>query len=78
MWSLLLAARTEGLGGVMTTMPVRREDDVRALFGIPATVAVAGLVVLGRPVAVPRRLRRAPVGSFAWVDRFEGTPVAGP
>ena len=59
-WSLLLAARAEGLGGVMTTMPVRREDDVRALFGIPATVAVASLVVLGRPVAAPRRLRRAP------------------
>jgi nitroreductase len=77
-WSLLLAARTEGLGGVMTTMPVRQEDGVRALFGIPATVAVAGLVVLGRPVMVPRRLRRAPVGSFAWVDRFEGTPVAEP
>jgi len=77
-WSLLLAARTEGLGGVMTTMPVRREDDVRALFGIPATVAVAGLVALGRPVTVPRRLRRAPVGSFAWIDRFEGTPIAEP
>jgi nitroreductase len=77
-WSLLLAARTEGLSGVMTTMPVRREDDVRALFGIPATVAVAGLVALGRPVTVPRRLRRAPVGSFAWIDRFEGTPIAEP
>ncbi len=62
----------------MTTMPVRREDDVRALFGIPDTVAVAALVVLGRPVTAPRRLRRAPVGSFAWVDRFGGTPVAGP
>ena len=33
----------------MTTMPVRREDDVRALFGIPDTVAVASLVVLGPP-----------------------------
>ncbi len=75
-WSLLLAARTEGLGGVMTTMPVRREDDVRALFGIPDTVALASLVVLGRPVAVPRRLKRAPVSSFAWVDRYEGEPLA--
>ena len=74
-WSLLLAARTEGLAGVMTTMPVRREDEVRALFDIPDTVAVASLVVLGRPVATPRRLRRAPVGSFSWVDRYEGTPL---
>ena len=51
---------------------------MRALFGIPATVAVASLVVLGRPVAAPRRLRRDPVSSFAWVDRFGGAPVTGP
>ena len=76
-WSVLLAARAEGLAGVMTTMPVRREDEVRALFAIPETVAVASLVVLGRPLATPRRLRRAPVGSFAWVDRYEGTPLGG-
>jgi nitroreductase len=77
-WSLLLAARAEGLGGVTTTMPIRREDDVRALFGIPPTVAVASLVVLGRPVTAPRRLRRAPVSSFAWIDRFGGRPVTDP
>jgi len=76
-WSLLLAARTEGRGGVLTTMPVRREEDVRALFGIPDTVAVASLVVLGRPVSVPRRLKRAPVESFCWVDRYAGAPLAG-
>jgi hypothetical protein len=56
-------------------MPVRREDGLRALFGIPDTVAVAALVALGRPVTVPRRLTRAPVSSFAWVDRFGGAPV---
>jgi nitroreductase len=71
-WSLLLAARSEGLGGVMTTMPVRREDNIRTLFSIPPTVAVAALVVLGRPVATPRRLKRASVGSFARIDSFEG------
>jgi nitroreductase len=74
-WSLLLAARSEGLGGVMTTMPVRREDGVRALFGIPDTVAVASLVVLGRPLAAPRRLKRDAVSTFAWVDRYEGDPL---
>jgi nitroreductase len=74
-WSLLLAARSEGLAGVMTTMPVRRESDVRAAFGIPDTVAVASLVVLGRPVATPRRLKRAPVSSFAWLDGYRGVPL---
>jgi nitroreductase len=76
-WSVLLAARTEGLGGVMTTVAIRRENDVRALFDIPETVVAAALVVLGHPVATPRRLRRAPVSSFAWIDRYGGTPLGG-
>jgi nitroreductase len=71
-WSLLLASRTEGLGGVMTTMPVRREDDVRALFAIPDTCAVAALVVLGRPIAQAKKLKRTPVSDFTWVDGYEG------
>ncbi len=74
-WSVLLAARAEGLSGVVTTMPVRREPEVRALFGFPDSVAMASLVVLGRPVTAPRRLRRAPVDSFTWVDHFEGPPL---
>ena len=58
-WSLLLAARTEGLGGVMTTMPCDARTTSRALRH-PDTVAVASLVVLGHPLAAPlRRLRRA-------------------
>jgi nitroreductase len=77
-WSLLLSARSEGLAGVMTTMPVRREADVRALFSIPETVAVAALVVLGRPVTAPRKLKRAAVSSFAWVDTYEGSEFSGP
>jgi nitroreductase len=76
-WNLLLAARAEGLGGVITTMPVRREDDVRQLFSIPESCAVAALIVLGRPVAAARRLRRQPVEEFAWVDRYQGRAFDG-
>jgi nitroreductase len=75
-WSLLLTARSEGLAGVMTTMAVRREEDVRALFDIPETCAVAALVVLGRPVAPPRQLRRRPVEEFTWVDRYGGSSLS--
>jgi nitroreductase len=71
-WSLLLAARAEGLGGVTTTVAIRREAEVKALFDVPESVAVAALVVLGRPVTQPKKLTRAPVSSFTWVDRFEG------
>ena len=73
-WSLLLAARTEGLGGVMTTMPVRREADVKALFDIPDTCAVATLVVLGKPTSRGGSLRLEP-GDFApGRTRHEGPP----
>jgi nitroreductase len=74
-WSLLLAARTEGLAGVITTMVVRREAEVRALFGVPDHFAVAALVALGRPVHQPRRLTRRTVDEFATIDRIDGPPV---
>jgi len=75
-WSVLLAARDEGLGGVLTTMVVRDEDAVRSLLGVPPEFAVAGVIALGRPVHQPHRLRREPVESFTTVDRYDGEPFA--
>ena len=71
-WSILLAARAEGLAGVMTTMVVRDEASVKELLGVPEPVSVAGVLALGHPVHQPTRLRREPVESFATVDRFDG------
>jgi nitroreductase len=76
-WSLLLAARAEGLAGVMTTMVVREEEAVKELLGVPDGVSVVGLLALGEPVSQPTRLRRGPVESFATVDRFDGPPLRG-
>ncbi len=75
-WSMLLAARAEGLGGVLTTMLVRREDEVQRLLGAPRSWAVAAVVALGYPAAPPARLRRRPVAAFATVDRIGGPPLA--
>ena len=77
-WSILLAARDEGLAGVMTTMVVREESAVRALLGVPETFSVVGLLALGVPVVQPTKLRRGPVEAFATVDRFDGAPLTGP
>ena len=74
-WSILLAARTEGLAGVMTTVATRHEAEVRPLLGLPDHFAVAGIVALGFPVHQPTKLRRRPVGDFATVDRFDGPPL---
>jgi nitroreductase len=71
-WNVLLAARAEGLGGVMTTMPIRQEPAVRELFGAPDHYAVAAVLALGHPVHQPSRLKRAAVDSFTTVDRVDG------
>ena len=74
-WSLLLAAREEGLGGVITTMPVYREPEVKALLGVPDEFAVAALIALGKPRHQPTKLTRKPVDDFATVDTFGGPPL---
>jgi nitroreductase len=75
-WSILLAARGEGLGGVITTIAIREEPQVKALLGAPDPLALAAVIALGYPVRQPRRLRRQPVSSFATVDSIDG-PVFG-
>ena len=75
-WSILLAARAEGLGGVLTTMLVRQEDEVKRLLGAPEQWALAAVLALGHPVDAARRLRRRPVSDFATVDGVDGPPLA--
>ena len=78
-WSMLLAARAEGLAGVMTTMVVRREAEVRAVFAIPDHVAVAALVALGHPVRQPTRLTPPSASrSSPPSTRSTGPPWRGP
>jgi nitroreductase len=74
-WSILLAARAEGLGGVITTMATRRESEVHAALRVPECFALAAVLALGRPTHQPTRLRREPVSSFASVDTFDGRPL---
>ena len=76
-WSLLLAARDEGLGGVITTMATRREPEVKALLGAGDELALAAVIALGHPARQARRLTRTPVDGFATVDRIDGDPFTG-
>lgn len=75
-WNVLLAAREEGLGGVVTTMAIGREAEVKTLLDAPDELALAAVVCLGRPVHQPRKLTREPVESFTTVDRVTG-PALG-
>ncbi|WP_029114160.1 nitroreductase family protein [Mycobacterium sp. URHB0044] len=74
-WNVLLAARNEGFGGVLTTMVVASEPGVRELLGIPAESAVAAMVPLGKPVHQVKKLTRRPVEEFATRERFDGAPL---
>jgi nitroreductase len=76
-WSILLAAREEGLGGVITTIAIREEPQVKSLLGAPDPLALAAVIALGYPVRQPRRLSRAPVSSFATVDSIYGPAFGG-
>jgi nitroreductase len=73
-WNILLAARAEGYGGVITTMAVPQEEAVRDLLGVPEGYALAAVVPLGRPVHQPTRLRRRPVADFVTTETYDGAP----
>ena len=70
-WSLLLAARSRGLGGVMTTMAAGNEAEVQQLLGFPPHVAVAAVLPIGRPVKQLTKLTRAPVSDILRHERWE-------
>jgi nitroreductase len=70
--NILLAARNEGLGTLLATLVCRQEVELRAIFKIPETHAVACAVAMGRPRKVVTRLSRRPVEAFASRDTFDG------
>ena len=71
-WSILLAARSRGLGGVMTTFLSRVEPQAAPLLGLPPHHALAATIFLGVPEHQATKLRRGDVSGFATVDRFDG------
>ena len=73
--NILLAARAEGLGGVITTMHVRIEPEVKNLLAIPDHFALAAVIVIGHPEQTISKLRRGAVDSFTTVDRFTGSAL---
>lgn len=74
-WNILLAARHEGLGGTLTTMPIAGEPKLQRLLGIPRHVAIAAVIPLGYPVRQLTKLRRKPVEEITSLERWDGNPL---
>jgi nitroreductase len=77
-WNILLSARNEGLGGVLTTYLAGQEPEVQKVLGIPSHHAVAAMVPLGVPVKQLTKLRRAEVSEFTTIDSFDGSTFESP
>ena len=77
-WSILLAARERGLGGVMTTMATRNEPEVLELFRVPQSHALAAVLALGYPKSSARRLTRRAVHEFTTREVFDGGEFTRP
>jgi nitroreductase len=73
-WSILLSARNEGYGGVLTTMAVAEEPAVKELLDIPDDYAIAAILPIGKPVKQVSKLTRKPVNELATRERFDGEP----
>ena len=69
--NLLLAARALGYGGVMTMWHAAAEDELRQVLGIPADVAIAAAIALGRPEGRHGPVRRRPLPELVYEDRWE-------
>ena len=69
--NVLLGLRAEGLGAAFTTLIVPAEPELRELLAIPAGVAVAGHISVGRRADPwPAALSREPQSSFVFGERF--------
>jgi len=75
-WSLLLAANAEGLGGTLTTFCVGGEPEIRGLLGIPEHFAIAAVVPIGVPAKRLTQLKRRPTAELATRERFDGEAFA--
>ena len=73
-WSVVLAARSRGLGGVITTFASRVEPTTGPLLVLPQNWALAATIFLGYPIKQTTKLKRHAVDKFTTIDAFNGTP----
>ena len=72
--NMLLAARALGVGSVLTTIHIRRADDMNALLGIPDDVETCALLPMGYPKGHFGPTQRMPWQEVTFIDRWGASP----
>lgn len=70
--NFLLAARAEGLGGVLTTLICSREQELRDVLKFPEGWGVHAMVPFGYPKGQHGPLQRAPLSEMMSIDTWQG------
>jgi nitroreductase len=70
--NVLLGARNEGLGAVLTTFLAASEPEAASILHLPRHHGIVAMVGIGTPVHQPTKLTRNPVESFTTIDRYDG------
>jgi nitroreductase len=68
--NFLLAARAEGLGGVLTTLICSRENELRNILKFPEGWGVHAMIPLGYPKGNHGPLQRAPLNTMMSIDTW--------
>ena len=69
--NLLLAARAMGLGAAPTTLALRDQNAVRAVLGMPNTMAAFCLIPVGYPLGKFGPVSRKPVSEIMRFDHWD-------
>lgn len=72
--NVLLAARNQGLGSVLTTFLAASEPEAAKVLHLPEHHAIVAMIGLGTPVHQSTRLKRNKVETFTTIDQFDGEP----
>jgi nitroreductase len=72
--NLLLAARAQGLGASLITMPLWSTMSIRRILGLPRNVTPCCIVPLGWPRGRYGPTTRRPVGEVVHLDKFGTQP----
>lgn len=68
--NLLLAARAEGLGAALTTLPLWNRVTARRILGLPPGVEPVAVIPIGWPIGRYGPTTRTPVEEVTSIDRF--------